>query len=524
VKHRKIVQLTHREIAFTPLNIIMSAHDTQPLGVLPLHDILPKYMSAFDSTMHTYLDTLEVHSPSPADRSGSYDYVSALVPPFREEETTLQDEDVSPDGIPAHLKDHDASRTRMRLVRLRTYLMRCEVLQSTVNSLERKPWTQDSNRDSELAQLYSNIRNSATKAKGLAEALQSRDLQARCEYWAGRGCGGLKDWQAALTHFSVAIKLDVPDDTFAKGDPRPRGLLQHEKNDVEFLLKSVTERHETWLLKSEEARKASQVSEATQGPLEEVDWEEMRGPSWIPDRDRMYHIAQRQFAKKKLGVKRRSRMVNIDEEETPLGKDEVAAVNQRLEIADDRQVVRRVLSAEEWRYILHGDESTKKRSENMKRKSSGMHHQPPADRQRQHSKTSYTSYTSSAAPSSNNSSTHHTPEMPNLASELDGLLNSDDSESLSPEQTSRSPSSQGSPTPSAAGSLQQRRNLKLKLPPISTSKIRKDARLDGSEAVQGVVSSPTKSNKSEGEMVEVVLDDYAEEGAGDFASYWYAGG
>jgi hypothetical protein len=38
------------------------------------------------------------------------------------------------------------------------------------------------------------------------------------------------------------------------------------------------------------------------------------------------------------------------------------------------------------------------------------------------------------------------------------------------------------------------------------------------------VSSPTKSNKSEGEMVEVVLDDYAEEGAGDFASYWYAGG
>jgi hypothetical protein len=479
----------------------MSAHDTRP----PFHDVLPRYMSGFDSNMHKYLDGLEVHPPSPADRAGSYNGVSALVPPFCEEETSLQDEHVSTDGIPAHLRDCDASRTRMRLIRFRTYMMRCEVLQSTVNSLERKPWTQDTNRDSELACFYSIIRNSATRARGLAEALQSCDLQARCEYWAGRGCGGLKDWQAALTHFSAAIKLDVPNDTAAKGDPRPRGLLQHEKNDVEFLLKSVTERHETWLLKSEEARKASQVSEASQRPLEDVDWEEMRGPSWTPDRDRMYHIAQRQFAKKKLGVKRRSRMVSIDEEETPLGKDEVAAVNQRLEVADERQVFRRVLSAEEWRYILHGDESTKKRSESMKRKSSGTHHQPPVDRQRQHSKTSYTSYTSSAAPSSNGSQ-NHTPEVPNLASELEGLLNDDsESSSSSPEQTSRSPSSQGSPTRSAAGSLQERRNLKL--PPISTSKIRKEPRLDKAEVVQGVVSSPTESNKSEGEMVEVVLDD-----------------
>ena len=82
----------------------------------------------------------------------------------------------------------------------------------------------------------------------------------------------------------------------------------------------------------------------------------------------------------------------VDEEENPFGKEEVAAVNSRLDIVDDRQAIRRLLSAEEGHYILHGDKETEKRNGSVKRKSMNAYHAPhPADRLRQHSKTSWES-------------------------------------------------------------------------------------------------------------------------------------
>ena len=130
----------------------MSAHDTQPLGVPSFHDVLPKYMSAFGRSIHAYLDEL----PAPADRAEPYENVSALIQPFREDDTahSYKDEDASVDGMPVHLRDHDAFRTRMR----------CEVWQSTINALERKPWAQESDRDDKLSQHYSKMRHVAIKA------------------------------------------------------------------------------------------------------------------------------------------------------------------------------------------------------------------------------------------------------------------------------------------------------------------------------------------------------------------------
>jgi hypothetical protein len=271
----------------------------------------------------------------------------------------------------------------------------------------------------------------------------------------------------------------VPVDTNYKGDVRPRGLLQHEKDDVEFLLRSVTERHEEWLSKSEAARKASG---GARRPLKHVDWEDLRGPSWTPDRDRMYHIARKEFARRELGVKRKSRRLStLDDEENPLGENEATAVNQRLEIKDERQVIKRVLNADEWRYILHGDEPTKKRSESLERKSIGTHHhhQTSVERSCQSNKTCWTS---SAAPSLNSSKTH-TPEPKLLANELKGLLGSG-SDTPSPERKSRSPSSDSSPPTG----LQQRRNLKI--PSIRTSATQRQRSRDRlSEADLGLQSS-----------------------------------
>jgi hypothetical protein len=443
----------------------MSAHHTQPLGVPPFHDVLPKYMSAFGNNIHAYLDELPVRSPSPAERAESSGHVSALILPFRDEDDTVhsrKDRDVSIDGIPVHLRDHDAFRTRMHLVHFRTLLMRCEVLQSTINALERKPWTDDTNQDNKSSQHYSTMRHVTIKARKSTEALGSRDLQARCEYWAGRGCGGLKDWEAAKTHFKNAIKLDVPNDNYDDGTVRTRGLLKHEKEDVAFLLQSVTKRHDEWLYKAETARKASLGSSDSHRAIENIDWEDVKGPSWTPDRDRMYELARKEFSKKSSGAKRRSRMLSIvSDEENPFDREEVAAVNSRLDIEDDRQAIRRVLSAEEWQYILHGDKETEKRQESGNRKSMNAYHAPPADRSRQHSKTSWASE-SVASEYTNKNNT------PDLAKELEGKWSGSDgtqSRSPSPEQISRSPSPERTHSPQE--SLQQRGNLKL--PPIDTS-------------------------------------------------------
>jgi hypothetical protein len=438
-------------------------------------------MSAFGNNIHAYLDELPDRSSSPIDPAEPYDCVSPLIPPFREEEDIVdspQDGDVSIDGIPVHLRDHDAFRTRMRLVHFRTLLMRCEVLQSTIHALERKPWAHDSDRDDKLSHHYSKMRHVAVKARKQAEALESRDLQARSEYWAGRGCGGLKDWEAAKTHFKNAIKLDVANKKYSDGTVLARGLLKHEKEDVDFLLQSVTKRHEEWLHKTEAARKVSLDSHRA---MENIDWENMSGPSWTPDRDRMYELAKRQFGKKDSGGKRRSRMLSaVDEDEIRLGKEDMATANQRLDIADDRQVIRRVLSPQEWHYIFHGDKETEKRNESFKRKSMNA---PPADRSRQHSKTSLASESVASSHTSKSNT-------PNLAKELEGEWSGSDAtqtRSPSPEQASWSPSPEHTPS-----SLQQRRRHKL--PPIDTSGVRKEEKVEEEKA-------------SKSEIVKIRLDD-----------------
>ncbi|KAH8728567.1 hypothetical protein GQ44DRAFT_580307, partial [Phaeosphaeriaceae sp. PMI808] len=185
-------------------------------------------------------------------------------------------------GIDFHLIEKDPFKIRLRQIQIRTLLMRCIVLQSTIRELERKPWTQDTLKL--LRDHYSKMRVSACKARRLADSLYSRELQARCEYWTGRACGGTRDYQAAVHHFMLAINLDVENDVRSDGTLKLRGLRPAEKSDVRFLLQGVSERCETWEKKSSVTKHMYRGSGVYVGHFQ---WAERQSPLWRPDRDRI---------------------------------------------------------------------------------------------------------------------------------------------------------------------------------------------------------------------------------------------
>ncbi|KAF2829574.1 hypothetical protein CC86DRAFT_287213, partial [Ophiobolus disseminans] len=197
--------------------------------------------------------------------------------------------------IPPHLKKRYATQTHIRHIQLRTLLMRCTVLQTTVWEIERKPWVEEMERRPYW--YYSKMRRLACKAQRFAEALKSRDLQARCEYWAGRGSGGTRDYLAAKQHFKRAVILDVENDQHTNGKPRHRGLRPAEKGDVHFLLKSVSERHEDWEMRTIHARRAARYeSEKLAIPIREcIKQTDLDSPLWMPDRDRAMQLARHEF-------------------------------------------------------------------------------------------------------------------------------------------------------------------------------------------------------------------------------------
>ncbi|KAF1839399.1 hypothetical protein BDW02DRAFT_150785 [Decorospora gaudefroyi] len=449
----------------------MSGHDSEPTEVPGYHEVLPKYSRIFEKSVHTYLDHL------PVPRPGSYDPVSPLIPPFRREETPYidnandyQDGESAGDGIPAHLRHHDPFKIRIPLHHFRILMMRCEVLQSTVNTLERKPWAHDS--DQVLQSYYRNMRYAAIKARKLAQDLLSDELQARAEYWAGRGCGGLRDWQDAVSHFTAAMKFDAPRGGSNQGEVgQGGGLSQNEREDVGFLLQSVKRRRD---LKRERAK------EGDRGPLEHVDdWEE---PAWMPDRERLAEMAKKEADGAKRRSARYSQQFGANAiGEMVLAKEDIEAVHQRFEIADGKQSFRRRLGKEEWLWILHGDQKERGADAPV-----GI----PPGRLRQ------LSDVSCASPSA---STHTMPEMMRDGRGSSGKK----SESSGVIDTVASPSPSPSLSPTAARrGLSQRRKHHLE-PINTTSTTQRKARNFGTESD---LSSPSDSS-SKGEMVDIGLDD-----------------
>lgn len=368
-----------------------------PQPPLPDPNDLPKYMSAFEYAMTAYLEDyadrrFHLHLPSPTLQDAVSEVTSPLLPRFREDEVSYAgseenntQEDVPEYGIPFELIMQKGIWTSIQLMHLRTLLMQCTVLQSTIRDLERRPWEKDAAHNRYW--YYSKMHQHALKAQQIAEALRSSDLRARCEYWAGRACGGTKDYQAAVWHFERAILHDVQNDTHPSGRPRLRGLRPRENEDVQFLLQSASDRSNVWDHKTAAAKKRAQnESDRTGISFEacfEEEWKGQFSPPWLPDRDRIVNIARQKYVIQKTMDKRARVLATMQRKELTQLVDE--KVQHQWEEAGiiEGEMARRTLNDEEWRYIWHGDEEANKRrivQESQHRPTPGIPHvESPSD-------------------------------------------------------------------------------------------------------------------------------------------------
>ncbi|KAH9881796.1 hypothetical protein J1614_000967 [Plenodomus biglobosus] len=279
----------------------------------------------------------EAVQPMPPLPDDQISYVGSDVP---DEDVT---ENVSADGIPARLKEHDSYKTKIRLIQLRTLLMRCQILQSTVNNIERKPWTHHI-RNLPYTH-YSKMRKIAYMARELAQRLESPELEARCEYWTGRGHGGTQDFKAAANHFRRAMTLDVETDTFPSGRPRLRGLRPNEKEDVQFLHDYALQREKEWQRRTTDVREAARIqAEGSNLPYDLcLDWSNISKPAWLPDQDRV------------MGdVKPPALVPNAESTKSEFRNECFELQQLQLEAIHDAELRRRELSGAEKSYIQRG--------------------------------------------------------------------------------------------------------------------------------------------------------------------------
>jgi hypothetical protein len=370
---------------------------------------LPTYESAFEFALRPFLNAIDdTHEqqlclPAPAQPTDSIRDTTPLVvsnqQPLSTGYESHEEEEYIPEyGIPESLMQKYAFRTRMRHFQLRTLLMHCTVLQATASDIERTPWRTDNKHSADW--YYEKIRSLAYKAKPLAEALESNDLQARCEYWAGRGCSGTRDYQAAEAHFELALKLDVPNDTTPKGKARFRGLLPTEKADVRFLRDSCSARHIAWQKRTTRAMKIAERQAEEMGvPLEACLEENMvPSPPWMPDRDRVVQLATQAFGNQGI----------TDEE----------ANSKDLQVTD-----RMMLNKKEWQYIKHGDvqmAEQRARQRSAEQKQALYDTSTSLDTSRKRSTIKSTKTSRLASDTTEGSAKSH-PYRQSLANELEGL-------------------------------------------------------------------------------------------------------
>ncbi|KAI4645709.1 hypothetical protein J4E93_005287 [Alternaria ventricosa] len=380
-------------------------------------------------------------------------------------------------GVPVDEKSSDDFRVAMGLIQCRTYLNRCVVLQSIINSIDRTPRAQRSDAEAEtiVRSYYNRIRKFAFEAYQLAEARSSRGLLARSHYWCGRGCGGLRDWDAAMSHFTSAVNMDLSD-VYIKSRPRQRtGLLKNEKEDVDFLLQSVTQRYNEWILNGG-AHKAVDDRGASPSPTDILRKEALKGPRWRPHQEHLANLAEQQWSTERPSDKQLSQLRSSEHAGGSFKKEDMEAAEERLNLKDGKSGLRNTFNAEEWYYVLRGQRPTKKRTDRPE-------HNRASDRGRQNSRSSQMPPSVASTQSGSHSLLGPSHDLSN-ALDIAGYESGGVTPSLV--GSGKSPSSEGEralPSPTA-GYSQGRRNMKVL--DINTSSIRKDTRLG--KAVLGSLS------------------------------------
>ncbi|KAJ4990922.1 hypothetical protein SVAN01_03493 [Stagonosporopsis vannaccii] len=127
-------------------------------------------------------------------------------------------------------------------------LMRCQVLQLTLDSIAHKSWAADSER----LQLRhaENMSVLTSKALQLAQGLQDRGLQARAEFWAARACiaatrKDADDVPGAMRHIKRAKLLNAFTGSTETFRENVNGLMPKEKQELDSLLNSVRHAEES---------------------------------------------------------------------------------------------------------------------------------------------------------------------------------------------------------------------------------------------------------------------------------------
>jgi hypothetical protein len=235
--------------------------------------------------------------------------------------------------IPDLTEATDKLKAKLYLVQLSTLLTHCQILQTIVNKFEYQALTTADNNSTH--EYYEKMESQACRARTIAQKLQSKEHQARCEYWAGRAHGGMRNFQRATEHMRLAMDLDVHGHGSYREETQPRGLTWEEKSDVGFLLASATKRHEMRLEKADgnSALLIAEIeAERTGRTLDEcVEWDP-NSPAWCPDQGYVVHKAKRDFAGQ--------------------GKSRNKGKKPGVEPTGE---TRKTLSEEEWWFIKHGN-------------------------------------------------------------------------------------------------------------------------------------------------------------------------
>ncbi|USP78717.1 uncharacterized protein yc1106_05991 [Curvularia clavata] len=330
------------------------SHDLTPQYAAPKLQNVPQYIPTYKQKVGAYMRVDTNVSTSSNGQHLSYNYGLVLDATLREDSNpspcTPQD---STHGATANIRAtcFDRPRTYKRTMGMSLFhllLSRCQAIQCIVNASECKPQTQKSILDTQKS--YSRIVIFTQEAMKIAESLESVALEARCEYWAGRGYRGLQDWRAAIMHFTNATRLDSSHGNSKHPISHFEGLLPHEKEDVGFLLQDAKQRHNEWTLRTKKIQKSQDEEDS-----KEAGWKDMKDHLWTPNGNLGDCVTKQQVENNsKAGIRTNVFLPKDGQKVRKLWKHEIPMIRKRLSMPDGKSSFRRTLNANEWFYILRG--------------------------------------------------------------------------------------------------------------------------------------------------------------------------
>ncbi|KAF2451325.1 hypothetical protein P171DRAFT_478369 [Karstenula rhodostoma CBS 690.94] len=215
--------------------------------ILPLHTTPFAYaIDPFLQQNPEYRHHLDPTPPSSASHSSLPSHGSST----HSGEVSVRTDEAFPEipfeSIAVYLRDRDELQVRLRLLQVRTLLLRCAVLVRAAWTLEQTEWrTSTRRRDAddepgrmgqEWYKAYSKAGRAAEKAGQMAKALGIDGLQARTWYWKGQADAGRRYWDEAAVAFRRAEQFDRERGVAVEGEEYGKiGLTPLERRDVRWL-------------------------------------------------------------------------------------------------------------------------------------------------------------------------------------------------------------------------------------------------------------------------------------------------